>query len=49
MTVVGMNFFDVPGKYILPFHEGRFILSGDGEITMNVRGTKKAYTHKHVL
>lgn len=39
MTVVGLNFFDVPGKYILPFHEGRYTLTGDGEIIMNVRGT----------
>ena len=49
MSVVGLNFFDVPGRYILPFHEGRYSLAGDGEIVMNVRGTKLPYIHQNVL
>jgi len=43
--VVGGDFFGLPGQYLLPFHEGSYSVSGDGEVSFLPRGAGAPYMH----
>lgn len=40
----GANFPDVPGKYLLPFREGSFVIQ-NGRVMMTTRGSSVSYEH----
>ena len=44
----GQNFPALPGKYRLPWNEGVFIITGDGKLKMQTKGSGSWYVHDHV-
>jgi hypothetical protein len=46
--ITGGNFYNIHGKYLLPFGEGSYVIHGTEEeplITMNTRGGSEMYHH----
>jgi hypothetical protein len=46
--VVGGDFFQLPGTYVLPFREGTYTITGDSEVLFNSRSSGTAYKHQLV-
>jgi len=44
-NAVGGNFFPLPGRYILPFNEGRYVIDGDSTVTFQARRSAEWYRH----
>jgi len=46
--VVGGDFYDLPGRYLLPFHEGHYTINGDAQVAFSPRASGAPYMHNLV-
>lgn len=48
--ICGLNFWDIPGKYPLPYFEGHYFINsnqyGEYYLTMNTNGNSQIYCHR---